>query len=280
MNSQILTRQTVKLGHRQRATMAQVWTGGSGPPLVLLHGAWAGARAHWLPVWDTLARHHRVIAPELPGIVRDSGSGDPKGHIADYADWVVDLLDTLQVDKAAVAGNSFGAAVAWYLAVQHPARCSALALLDGGPPPPLNGLLRGLLLNSALARRFAQSQLRQRVYSLAALRNAFHDASKVPDEVRYALGSPDERTVAQMLGMALRSAVPAALPRQPVLIVWGADDHLPGSGVDTAQALHQQLPGSRLLVVDGAGHLPQVEQPQAVLDALLPFLALAPVPAN
>lgn len=276
MNTHSLSRQTVKLGHRQRATLAQVWTGGSGPPLVLLHGAWGGARAHWLPVWETLARHHRVIAPELPGIVRDSGSGDPKGHIADYADWVVDLLDALQVDKAAVAGNAFGAAVAWYLAVQHPARCRALALVDGGPPAPRGGLLRGLLLHSALLRRLALSQLRQRDYSLAALRNAFHDAAKVPDEIRYALGSPDERVVAQMLGMTLRSAVPAAVPRQPVLIVWGAEDRLEGHPPAAGRALHERVPGSRLVLVEQAGHLPQVEQPQAFLDALLPFLALAP----
>lgn len=275
MNPQTLSRQSVKLGHRQRATMAQVWIGGSGPPLLLLHGAWAGARAHWLPVWDTLARHHRVIAPELPGIVRDSGSGEPKGHIADYADWVVDLLDALQVDKAAVAGNSFGAAVAWYLAVQHPARCQALALVDGGPPPPLNDLLRTLLLNSALLRRLALSRLRQRVYSLAALRHAFHDASKVPDEIRYALGSPDDRVLSQMLAMALRSAVPSALPRQPVLVVWGTEDRLEGSEPDAGRALHERLPGSRLALIEHAGHLPQVEQPQAFLDALLPFFALA-----
>jgi 2-hydroxy-6-oxonona-2,4-dienedioate hydrolase len=276
MNSQLFSRQTVKLGHRQRATLAQVWTGGSGPPLVLLHGAWGGARAHWLPVWDTLARHHRVIAPELPGIVRDSGSGDPKGHFADYGDWVVDMLDALQVEQAAVVGNSFGATVAWYLAVQHPARCGALALVDGGPPPPLNGLLRGLLLNSGLLRRLALSQVRQRVYSLAAMKSAFHDASKVPDEIRYALGSPDERLVAQMLGMALRSAVPSARPQQqPVLVMWGAEDRLAGNHADAGRALHERLPGSRIALIEQAGHLPQVEQPQAFVAAQLPFVALA-----
>jgi 2-hydroxy-6-oxonona-2,4-dienedioate hydrolase len=97
----------------------------------------------------------------------------------------------------------------------------------------------------------------------------------VPDEIRYALGSPDERLVAQMLGMALRSAVPAARPQQPALVVWGADDALQGSHPEVGRALHERLAGSRLVVIDKAGHLPQVEQPQAFLDALLPFIALS-----
>lgn len=275
MNTNLLSRQTVKLGHRQRGTTGQVWVGGSGPAVVLLHGGWAGARAHWSPVWEALARHHRVIAPELPGVVPDTGSGDAKGHYADYADWVVDLMDALQCESAVVVGNSLGATIAWYLAIQHPARCRALVMVDGVPPPPLPGWLRFLLLNSALARHVAQRRLRREAYSRQALESAFHDDSKVPDEIRYALGTADERTIAQALAMVLRSAVPASVPRQPALVVWGAQDRVPRAEPAVGRELHERLPGSRLALIEQAGHLPQVEQPQAFLEAVMPFVALA-----
>lgn len=275
MNTTQLTRQTVKLGHRQRATTAQVWLGGTGPALVLLHGAWGGARAHWMPVWEALARHHRLVVPELPGIVSASGSGDAKGHYADYGDWVVDVMDAVQVEQAAIVGNSFGATVAWYVAVQHPARCRSLVLVDGGPPPMLPRWLRVLMLNSALARRVAMARLSRSVFGRQALTDGFHDPDSVPDEVRYTLGSPDERTVAHMLGMALRSGVPSALPTQPTLVVWGAQDRLPQSDPDAGRELQRRIPGARFVEIPEAGHLPQVEQPQRFLDEVMPFIALA-----
>ena len=49
-----------------------VWTGGAGDPLLLLHGAWAGAEVHWAPVWDRLAEEHRVVAPDFPGLAYDA----------------------------------------------------------------------------------------------------------------------------------------------------------------------------------------------------------------
>jgi len=269
-----MTKTSVKLGHRQRATSAHVWTGGSGPAVVLLHGAWAGARAHWAPVWDTLARHHRVIAPELPGIVPDSGSGDPRGSYAEYADWVTDLMDALQCDSAHVVGNSLGATIAWYLAVQHPGRSRSLTLVNGAPPPPMAGWLRFVLLNSALMRSLAHARVRKTMFSRAALQAGFAKDERVPDVVRYGMGAPDERQIHHLLAMGLRSRVPVAVPRQPTLLLWGAQDRLPLHTPAYARELQARVPGARLELVDDAGHLPQVEQPERVAEAMLAFMGL------
>ncbi|MEW6705734.1 MAG: alpha/beta hydrolase [Pseudomonadota bacterium] len=265
-----MQRETIILGHRERGMTAQVWRGGSGTPVLLLHGAWAGARAHWSPVWDALAQRHTVIAPELPGFFE--GSGERKSSYADYADWVAEVLDTLQCGPALVVGNSFGACIAWYLALRHAARCRALVLADGGPPPPMPHALRWVLAHSMLLQRLVRAQMVRRVFGREALATGFADAQRAPDAVRYALGSPDQGLVAHLLRVYLRSAVPQALPQQPALVVWGAQDRLPQCDVSAGRQLHERLPGSRLAVIEQAGHLPQVEQPAAFLQALEPLL--------
>jgi len=261
-----MQRHTVALGHRERGQTAQVWRGGSGSPVVLLHGAWAGARAHWAPVWERLAERHTVIAPELPGFF--PGSGELKSTYADIADWVAEVIDVAQCGPAAVVGNSFGACIAWHVALQHAERCRALVLVDGGPPAPLPGWLRWALSSTPL-QGLAAAQLLKRVFGPSALSTGFSDPSRAPPEVQRALQSPDPALVKQLLRMFLRSGVPAGTPPQPTTIVWGADDRLPQSDVTAARALQARLHGARLEVIEKAGHLPQAEQPERFAELLL-----------
>ena len=265
-----MQRHTLKLGHRERGMTAQVWQGGSSSPVLLLHGAWAGARAHWSPVWEMLAERHSVIAPELPGFFE--GSGERKPTYADYADWVAEVIDVLQCGPVAVIGNSFGACIAWYLALRHGAQCRALVLVNGGPPEPLPRALRWLLANSMLLQGLARRHLQKKVFSTEALATGFADPARAPDAVRYGLGAPDAGLIAHLLRVYLRSGVPAAQPAQPTLVVWGAQDRLPESDVNAGRKLHERLPGSHFEVIEQAGHLPQVEQPQAFLRCVAPLL--------
>ena len=70
-------------------TTARVWTAGAGEAIVLLHGPWAGAEPYWSKVADELAKSHRVIAPELPGI---GVPGDLLPSFGAYAAWLDALL--------------------------------------------------------------------------------------------------------------------------------------------------------------------------------------------
>ncbi|MED5617707.1 alpha/beta fold hydrolase [Ideonella sp. BN130291] len=274
-NPSPMQRKTVTLGHRERGLTAQVWVGGEGPPLVLLHGAWAGARAHWSPVWDELARTHTVIAPELPGFF--PGSGESKSRYAEYADWVSEVIDVVVGRPATVIGNSFGACIAWHVAALYPDRCHALVLVDGGPPPPLPGWMRWLLVNTPL-HRVAATQVRERVFR-SALATGFSDPARAPIEVRRSLQTPDLDLVQHLVRLFIRSTALAAPPRQPALVLWGAQDRLPQSDVVAGQRVHEQLPGSAFTVIDDAGHLPQLEQPERFVQALAPFLLRHGTPA-
>lgn len=249
---------------------ATVWQGGAGAPVVLLHGGWAGAQAHWSTVWEGLAARHEVIAPELPGI----GTGAEAGLASydAYAAWLDRLLGALGRERAIVVGNSFGATLAWLLALCHPQRCRALVMVDGFPPPQLPAPLRALMQVGFL-RAMAIRHMRRHIYGAAALASGFHDAARAPAEVRECLQRADDPRVDAMFDIVLRSRTPAARPTQPALLIWGTADRLPNADIGVGRRLHAGWPGSRLVAIDAAGHLPQVEQPQRFVEALDAFIA-------
>src|SRR5215216_4493606 len=103
-------------------------TAGTGPPLVLLHGAGDNA-LDWRWVMPALAANHRVYAPDLPG------SPDSARPAADYSPafferFVAGFLDASGIERVAVAGNSLGGLIALRLALSEPARVTALILID------------------------------------------------------------------------------------------------------------------------------------------------------
>ncbi|WP_331772195.1 alpha/beta hydrolase (plasmid) [Embleya sp. NBC_00888] len=110
-------------------------TGGSGPPVVLIHG-WPQTWFGWWPVMPALAEHHTVYAVDLPGLGDSTGSptGYDKATLARYVHTLI--TDRLGVRDARVVGHDFGAAVAFQYAAQFPADTSRLGYLDLPLPGP------------------------------------------------------------------------------------------------------------------------------------------------
>ncbi|MFI6984978.1 alpha/beta fold hydrolase [Embleya sp. NPDC050154] len=110
-------------------------TGGSGPPVVLIHG-WPQTWFGWWPVMPALAEHHTVYAVDLPGLGDSTGSptGYDKATLARYVHTLV--TDRLGVRDARVVGHDFGAAVAFQYAAQFPADTARLGYLDLPLPGP------------------------------------------------------------------------------------------------------------------------------------------------
>jgi haloacetate dehalogenase len=104
--------------------------GGSGPPLVLLHGH-PRTHATWHMVAARLAPHHTVVCPDLRGYGQSSKPADMSKRA--MAGDVVRLMDALGHDRFAVAGHDRGCPVAFRTALEYPERVSALAVLDGIP---------------------------------------------------------------------------------------------------------------------------------------------------
>lgn len=109
-------------------------TGGSGSPVVLLHG-WPQTWYGWWPIMPALAEHHTVYALDLPGLGDSTGS--PKSYDkATLARYVHGLTRQLGLDDASIVGHDLGAAVAFQYASQFPADTARLGYLDLPLPGP------------------------------------------------------------------------------------------------------------------------------------------------
>lgn len=243
---------------------ARVHVGGQGTPLLLVHGAWGGAEMHWGPVWERLAERFQVIAPELPGIGRTEqpGLGTPEECVR----WLEGVLDGLGVSRAWCVGNSFGAAVSWVFAASRPGRCQGLVLVDGGPPPPMPALALKVMRLPGV-RGAMRAMFKRAAWTEKAVEGAFADSKHIPAELRETLRPAVPRPMQTVLNL-ISQPVTRARPGVKPLILWGEQDRLTGSDVNTGRKLHASLPGSRFELIPHAGHLPQVENPEAFVRAV------------
>lgn len=257
---------------------------GTGPVLLLLHGM-AGTCANWSEVVEPLSREHTVIAPDLPGHGSSApGAGDYS--VGALAAAMRDLLLTLGHEQANVIGHSLGGGVAMQLAYQSPEMVQRLLLVSsGGLGPEVSVVLRaaalpgselfiaataelGATVGAALGRGLSAIGLRPKadVAELARGYASLRDPERREAflaTLRASVGTRGQRVDAGDR-LYLAEAV-------PVLIVWGADDSIiPARHGEDA---HAAIPGSRLEIIEGVGHLPQMEAPGRFIAAVERFLS-------
>lgn len=251
---------------------------GAGPVVVLLHGL-GGSRTAWEPQLSALAPEWRAVAWDQPGYGA-SAPIEPFTFPA-LADAVARLLDTLGVDRAPLVGLSFGGMVALHTALAHPDRVSGLALLDTSPAFGLDGTdpdeWRRLRLDP-LDRGVTPAQMAVDVLSsvagpdagAAVIAEAATAMARIsPDGLRAAVDCLPTHDVRDRLGEITA----------PTLVVVGADDH--ETPLAYSQALADGIPGARLAVVAGAGHLSNLERPDEVNRLLAVFLpTTVPLPTG
>lgn len=256
---------------------------GEGSVLLLIHGI-AGDCQNWSEVLEPLARHHTVIAPDLPG----HGASAPGGgdfSIGAMAASLRDLLVTLGHDRVTLVGHSLGGGVAMQLAYQFPEMTERLVLVSsGGLGPEVSLVLRAAALPGADPFIAATAGIGERVGAtvgrgLAAI--GLRPNADVAEVLRgYASLTDPERRAAFLA--TLRSVIGTGGQRVdatdrlylaellPVLIVWGERDSI--IPVRHGEDAHRAIPGSRLEVFEDVGHLPQLEAPGRFIATLERFL--------
>ncbi|GAA4470730.1 alpha/beta fold hydrolase [Rhodococcus olei] len=273
---------------------------GSGETVLLVHGMAASSRT-WRFVLPELARGFRVLAPDLPG---HGESAKPRGDysLGAFAVTLRDLLAELGIGRVTVVGHSFGGGVAMQLAYQHPELCGRLVLISsGGLGREVSWMLRLLSAPGAelvlplvalpplalpvLAPPYLRPLGRGRLRSWLVARGVPADRA---EEVWRAYASLSDTATRQAFLRTLRSVVDPggqAVSAQrrlhrvglPTQLVWGeADPIIPVSHGLTA---HQAMPDSRIAVMQGVGHFPQVECPAAVVKIIGQFIAATPAAA-
>lgn len=252
---------------------ATVHVGGREQPdaetMVLLHGAWGGARLHWSPIWVELGERFRLVAPELPGFGHGTEGGPMT--IPALAAWVRALLDSLGVDRAWLVGHAFGGAVAWQLARQAQARARGLVLVNGGPPPAPTRILRAFF-KLGVARRFVRHALRNGIFGPKAIARGFEEPAHAPAELVATLAQRDPPQLAALVEAIVRGGVALTGPSVPVLMLWGESDRLPGTDGGTLERLLDAGIEPTFESIPGAGHLPQLEKPAEVAARILAFV--------
>jgi pimeloyl-ACP methyl ester carboxylesterase len=265
---------------------------GTGPALLLLHGL-GGNSATWDRVLPSLARHYTVIAPDLLG---HGHSDKPRADysLGGYANGMRDLLSVLGIDRVTVIGHSFGGGVAMQFAYQYPERCERIVLVaSGGLGREVSSVLRVLTVpgSGVVLGVLATTPVRQVAAGLARLAMhlpgigsgrivpALRDGPEILDGFG-AMAEADSRSAflhvlraavdpaGQVVTMLDRSYLAAAVP---VLLVWGDED--PVIPVAHAYRGAEALTGSRLVVIEGAGHFPHRDRPDTFVAAVEEFVS-------
>ena len=243
------------------------------PPLVLLHGT--GASLHTWDGWvEVLKSDHRVVRMDLPGF--GLTGPEPEGRYGPDDDiaFLDAFFDVLELDRVALAGNSLGGGIALRYALARRERVSRLILIDSSglrhEPIPMLELVKVPLVGPVLqwlAPRVATKQMLKKVYA---------DDSRVDDKVvaRYHALSRREGNRAAL--RARRRAVRRSLENQlsdlstPTLILWGKQD--PWIPEANAEAFHEAIADSRLIVYPDLGHVPMEEDPERTAQDAHAFL--------
>jgi pimeloyl-ACP methyl ester carboxylesterase len=248
-------------------------TSGAGTPLVLLHAFPLDGRM-WAPQVEALSGTYQVIVPDLRGFGAAREQAVEEAGMDLLADDLARLLDDRGLDQVVLGGLSLGGYVALAFLRGHADRVSGLVLLD----------------TKATAdgdqARAARLEMAERVLAEgsgfvpeAMLPRLLGETSRehrpeLVEKVTALILEQDPKAIAgAQRGMAARAATTDVLGSisVPTLVVTGEEDTV--TGPEVGRDLAAGIPGSRFLLVEEAGHLVNLEQPEIVNEALLDFLA-------
>lgn len=231
------------------------------PALLYVHGTSLGNL--WLEYHNNLARDFHFFAPDTPGF----GLTERPDWMRDMSDYILyfrDLLDTLGLQQVYLVGHSLGGWMAAELAVWYPERVRRLVLSNAA----------GIRVKgSPIADLFAMNPQE----TLAACFDNFAAAAPlIPAEINtdYMIQVYNERTT--LASLAWNPHFDPKLARRlknlncPTLVIWGKNDRLIPPIYGTT--FHELIPGSQLVMLEGTGHMPMFEVPEAWAQAIGDFL--------
>jgi pimeloyl-ACP methyl ester carboxylesterase len=257
---------------------------GDGSPALFIHGL-LGSHESWTGVVDRLDPGHRSVVPDLFG---HGGSAKPLGDYSpgSHAAILRDLLDVLEIDRVTLIGHSLGGGIAMQFCYLFPERVTALVLVSaGGLGRTVSPLLRSATLPGAelVLPVIASSWVRDRVETVGrAVRGlgwrpsadasaAWSGFTSLSDPGSRRAFLATTRGVIDPGGQTVNARGPIpAVEQIRTLVIWGTRDRM--IPVGHAQRAPEIFPGAQIVLFEGAGHFPHVEQPDrfaSVVDAFI-----------
>src|SRR4030081_1075194 len=233
---------------------------GDGPPLLLTHG-YSSTSAMWQGHVRALSKHHKLVLWDMRGHGQSDYPDNPAAYsealtVADMAA----LLDEIGADSAVVGGLSLGGYMSLAFYREHPQRVRALLIIDTGP-----GFKKDEA-REAWNKRAHETGDRFEREGLAGLQSLTRERASVSHRDATGLARAARGMLTQRDARVIES-----LPdiNVPALVVVGADDTPFLAASDYMAA---KIPGAAKVVIPGGGHAVNIDQPQAFIDAVLPFL--------
>jgi pimeloyl-ACP methyl ester carboxylesterase len=273
--------------------------GTGGEPIVLLHGL-GSTVTKWRDVLPILGARRRTIAIDLPGFGQ-SDAPRARYSFGFLAGGIRAALDALGVDRCVLVGNSLGGVTALWLAAAWPDRVAGIVLVDAALPLPAEArpdskTIARIVASSlpgvgeALYTAFVRTKSPEAIVADGLARNVADPTRVSAETMRLLLEEAAERKHRPELRRAVMSAqrhlmwmltarraeVERAAEglRVPTLLLWGSEDRL----VPLAVGEHwvKRIPGAELIVLEGAGHNPQLEMPDRFSEIVLAFAESLP----
>jgi pimeloyl-ACP methyl ester carboxylesterase len=254
------------------------------PVVLLIHGI-AGRAAQWDATMRSVARHCTVIAPDLLG---HGNSAKPRGDysLGAYAIGIRDLMLALGYERVTVVGHSLGGGIAMQFAYAYPMLTERLVLVSsGGLGREVHGLLKAVTWPGAewVLPLIAGGRIQAIGASIrGALVGTGLTTGPDVDEMMRSFGSLKDPAARRAFIYTIRSVIDARGQRVsaadrlhladlvPTMIIWGSRD--PIIPAAHGRWAHEQMPNSRLEILEGVGHFPQLERPEQIADLLADFV--------
>ena len=251
---------------------------GEGEPLILIHGFFFDSHM-WDSSIDVLAKNYRVYALDLWGFGYSTRQPLDCSYQL-FSQQILSFMDQLNIDTAVLVGQSLGGGIAMRLALEHPDRVSQLVLVDAAGLPNLEPITARVFMLPGVGEyllRLPVDVIRRRMLDDFFL---FDPGAISPEQfqtlVRAQKITGSSASALSIMRGRFADRLEASIIRLgktsvPTLVIWGENDRAISS--KTGRRMHALLPGSEFVLLESAGHVPNLEQPDAFNRAVLGFLS-------
>lgn len=241
---------------------------GAGPTVILLHGLGGSSQAWQLNIGPLAAKFH-VIAPDQIGFGK-SDKPFVNYRIRTYVDFLDQFCKQLKIERASLVGNSMGGWIAAAFTIAFPDRVDRLVLEDAaGYTPPKDFDLRTLYSLNPTTRE-GMKILAAKVF----FNKAFSSDAAVEQALAFRLAAGDGYTINSIVESIIRGEDfldgTVKTIKRPTLIVWGREDGL--TPLADGERFHKDIVGSKLILIDQCGHVPNFEKPSEFNAVVIKFL--------
>jgi pimeloyl-ACP methyl ester carboxylesterase len=242
---------------------------GSGPTVILLHGL-GGSTQAWGFNTSVLAEKYHVVVPDQIGFGK-SDKPFVNYRIRTYVDFLDQFCKQLKIERATLVGNSMGGWIAAMFTAAFPDRVDKLVLVDSaGYAPPKDFDMRTLFALNPTTRAGMKLLVGKIFYN-----KAFQTEAAIDQAIAARMAAGDGYTINSISESIIRGEdflddVVKTIKR-PTLIIWGRQDGL--VPLADGERFNKDIAGSKMVVIEECGHVPNAEKPGEFNAALLKFLA-------